>query len=184
MSIVAVNEMSLLHLPSMSHCNLRLRTFDKWSENGKPSKTEMAKAGFMSLGYEDWVQCVFCGVRIYDWQPHDVAYTEHRKFSGQCPYLLMTDLEPVAGPNNVTLNLLNSIPPPVNQTPAPQSIIPPQQNNAPQPLNPIAPPSQHTNTPAVGNAFFGLPQQNNVFQGNQQRQVQQPLFGKFSFCTK
>jgi hypothetical protein len=85
-----ISTSALLHIPSLIHCNDRLNTFTNWPQFGKPSKEEMAKAGFIYLGHDDWTMCAFCGVRIYAWQPYDVPFVEHNKHADQCSYLTLT----------------------------------------------------------------------------------------------
>lgn len=90
---LGISDASLLQLPSLLQCKERMKTFSNWPCVGKISKIEMAKAGFIYMGYEDWTMCVFCGVRIYNWQPNDVPFEEHNKHTSGCSYLSLTYVE-------------------------------------------------------------------------------------------
>lgn len=89
----SINDATLLQIPSMLHCKERLKTFTNWPFVGSISKEEMAKAGFIYLGFEDWTMCAFCGVRVYKWQQTDVPYKEHKKHTKHCSYLTLTHVE-------------------------------------------------------------------------------------------
>ena len=103
-----MNESSLFQLPSMLHCSERLKTFDSWCEANKPCKVDMAKAGFIFLGFEDQTICVFCGIRIHKWTPHDVPFVEHKKYSWGCPFLKLTYVEEPVKTKEVTQPLFAS----------------------------------------------------------------------------
>lgn len=74
-----------LHAPHY-HCFLqRLKTFTNWSR--VPSAESLARVGFFRIntGVDD-VQCFYCGIRIYDWEPHDDPLSEHLRCSDNCRY--------------------------------------------------------------------------------------------------
>jgi len=81
---------TLLEVPSLIHYKERLTTFDDWPLTGKPSKTEMAKAGFFHVGFGDYTMCVFCHVKLHNWKPNDKPFEEHYRHSNGCAYLLLT----------------------------------------------------------------------------------------------
>ena len=64
----------------------RLKTSERWPHE-KPTKDEMARAGFVLLGGKnnDTVECVYCWTLIEKWLPSDDPLLEHRKFSPRCP---------------------------------------------------------------------------------------------------
>ena len=78
-----------LQLPSLLHYSQRLKTFNSWSHERKPDKVALAMAGFFYMATEDWTMCIWCGVRLRNWEVNDVPFQEHYKWSRDCPYLQM-----------------------------------------------------------------------------------------------
>ena len=66
----------------------RLESFIDWPHE-KPSEQQVAEAGFKHVEGRDKVECIACGVRLNNWEPHDEPWEEHRKFSPSCPYIRM-----------------------------------------------------------------------------------------------
>ncbi|RWR98753.1 IAP-3-like protein [Dinothrombium tinctorium] len=65
----------------------RLETFvcGGWQRT-KPSKEELAKAGFFHMQFGDNVQCAFCYVVIFNWTENEV-YEAHRKANPCCKFI-------------------------------------------------------------------------------------------------
>ena len=71
-------------------CEGRLKTFDNWPKYLSPSRSDLARAGFIYSGKGDKVQCVFCGVILKDWAPGDIPMEEHSRWAeGKCPFVKM-----------------------------------------------------------------------------------------------
>jgi len=64
----------------------RRKTFMGWPIS-EIRPEELARAGFVYLQTRDRVQCVFCLVKISDWEPHDNPFQEHMKHSPCCPFI-------------------------------------------------------------------------------------------------
>lgn len=67
---------------------------DDWQHEHIPalSRREFARAGFFYTGDGDKVQCAFCLIIIFCWEPLDIPMAEHRHFTienGQhfCPFV-------------------------------------------------------------------------------------------------
>ncbi|XP_059498596.1 baculoviral IAP repeat-containing protein 1-like [Stegostoma tigrinum] len=69
----------------------RLESFHNWPPGCSASPAELAGAGFFYQGRGDCVQCFCCGVQLLEWEEEDNAWTEHRRHSSECPYLLARD---------------------------------------------------------------------------------------------
>lgn len=71
----------------------RLKTFEAYPVSANVKPAELAKNGFIFRGGNtDHVMCVYCGGVLYDWEPNDVPDKEHRKFYGNCPFILGEDV--------------------------------------------------------------------------------------------
>ncbi|XP_075165896.1 death-associated inhibitor of apoptosis 2 [Haematobia irritans] len=62
----------------------RLATFKNWP-NPNISPESLAKAGFFYLNRSDEVKCAWCKGVIAQWEKHDDAFQEHRRFFPDCP---------------------------------------------------------------------------------------------------
>ena len=71
--------------------NSRLKSFDKWPKQMRPTKNDLVKSGFFYKGIGDSVECFFfCGIHLHDWETKDNAVIEHRKWSPHCKFVDMT----------------------------------------------------------------------------------------------
>src|SRR6267154_899967 len=53
----------------------------------KISCVDLAKAGFYSIGYQDFVKCFECNGGIREWEPYDDPWIEHAKYYPTCKYI-------------------------------------------------------------------------------------------------
>ncbi|XP_052680024.1 E3 ubiquitin-protein ligase XIAP-like [Crassostrea angulata] len=68
----------------------RYATFKNWPKYLKgPSKTDMARAGFIYTQYGDRVTCFCCGMTLSEREPVDDAYREHLRWSKSCHFAQM-----------------------------------------------------------------------------------------------
>ena len=67
----------------------RMKTFDKWPKQMRPSAFDLVKSGFFYKGSGDYVECFFCGICLHDWETKDNALIEHNKWSPSCKFLSM-----------------------------------------------------------------------------------------------
>ena len=65
----------------------RLKSFETWPKYLRPTKEEMASAGFVYTGQSDRVVCFACKREMKDWSPDDIPLHEHYKWSKECEYL-------------------------------------------------------------------------------------------------
>lgn len=63
----------------------RLETFRNWV--GVQTPESLASVGFFRTKEGvDEVQCFHCGIRIFDWEPHDEPLSEHLRWSSNCRF--------------------------------------------------------------------------------------------------
>ncbi|XP_066437788.1 E3 ubiquitin-protein ligase XIAP isoform X2 [Eleutherodactylus coqui] len=74
----------------------RLKTFKNWPSYVRQKPKELANAGLFYTGINDLVKCFCCGGKLMNWEPSDVAWTEHRKHFPDCLYVLGRDVGNVA----------------------------------------------------------------------------------------
>lgn len=68
----------------------RFATFNEWPKFLKgPSKSDLARAGFIYTQIGDKVTCFSCGMTLKNWEPLDDAYNEHLRWAKCCPYAKM-----------------------------------------------------------------------------------------------
>jgi len=56
----------------------------------------LALAGFFYVGPQDNVRCFQCDGGLKNWQPNDIAWTEHKRWFPRCPYVLIHPNGPAA----------------------------------------------------------------------------------------
>ncbi|XP_075691891.1 E3 ubiquitin-protein ligase XIAP isoform X2 [Rhinoderma darwinii] len=74
----------------------RLQTFKNWPSYVRLTPKELANAGLFYTGSSDQVKCFCCGGKLMNWEPSDVAWTEHRKHFPDCLFVLGRDVGNVA----------------------------------------------------------------------------------------
>ena len=62
----------------------RMKTFQLWPKQMKQTPTDMAAQGFIYTGLSDAVMCVFCFVKISEWDAADKVCDEHKKHRPSC----------------------------------------------------------------------------------------------------
>ncbi|KAM3911879.1 E3 ubiquitin-protein ligase XIAP isoform 1-T2 [Leptodactylus fuscus] len=70
----------------------RLKTFKNWPSYVRLTAKELANAGLFYTGVNDMVKCFCCGGKLMNWEPSDVAWTEHRKHFPDCLFVLGRDV--------------------------------------------------------------------------------------------
>ena len=74
-------------LPDYKNEQVRRETFRNWPTHAYVGPDELAQAGFIYLGSQDRVQCVFCKGTLKNWAPGDRAFHEHQKKFPSCPFV-------------------------------------------------------------------------------------------------
>ncbi|VDH97946.1 baculoviral IAP repeat-containing protein 5 [Mytilus galloprovincialis] len=64
---------------------VRLASFGNWPKTQTPA--DLASAGFFYTGTGDVVKCFSCGKRIYQWEPYEIPWMEHKKHSPNCDFV-------------------------------------------------------------------------------------------------
>ncbi|XP_076445294.1 baculoviral IAP repeat-containing protein 3-like isoform X2 [Babylonia areolata] len=65
----------------------RLATFGGWPCSDTHTPESLAGAGFFYTGDSDYVRCFYCGVGLRKWEPQDVPWEEHVRWSPECPFV-------------------------------------------------------------------------------------------------
>ncbi|XP_041034989.1 baculoviral IAP repeat-containing protein 1-like [Carcharodon carcharias] len=85
----------------------RLESFHTWPPDVSASPAELAEAGFFYQGLADHIQCFCCGIQLSKWEEGDNAWTEHKRHSSECPFLLRREQ---AGARDVEGEQLKELP--------------------------------------------------------------------------
>lgn len=73
--------------PEFENNNFRLKSFEKWTEESKPTPQQMSEAGFFFTGKEDRVICFNCGGGLKDWEKEDDPWEQHALWYYDCSHL-------------------------------------------------------------------------------------------------
>lgn len=68
--------------------NKRLSTFLTWPKYAPIQPAELCDAGFYYTLRDDSVRCYICELALRQWEPGDKAWSEHEKFSPNCPLVI------------------------------------------------------------------------------------------------
>jgi hypothetical protein len=69
----------------------RIDSFKNWpKKNILPSIFDLSSAGFLFLGKEDHVKCVYCNGSVGNWKSCDNPWIEHARWYPKCVFLLMS----------------------------------------------------------------------------------------------
>lgn len=85
-ALTNMNMPSEVRFGNFSNVKERLQTFSNWSKVQSPQS--LADAGFFRIpqyGPDD-VQCFYCGIKIFAWEPSDEPLAEHLKWSRHCKF--------------------------------------------------------------------------------------------------
>ena len=69
----------------MRNKNSRLNTFLTWPQDVPVQPLALADAGFYYLRKDDGVRCYKCNISLRNWKDDDIPWTEHAKWSPNCP---------------------------------------------------------------------------------------------------
>ncbi|NXG57432.1 XIAP ligase, partial [Hemiprocne comata] len=78
--------------PAMCSEETRLKSFYNWPLNGQLTPKELANAGFYYTGVGDQVACFCCGGKLKQWEPSDIAWSEHKRHFPKCFFVLGRDV--------------------------------------------------------------------------------------------
>ena len=71
----------------------RLQTFLTWPTDAKIQPQALSEAGFYYMGEDDGVVCYKCEIRLRNWEIGDDAWTEHKRWSQNCPLVIEHDAQ-------------------------------------------------------------------------------------------
>ena len=74
--------------PHYVSMNVRVSSYSGWPGYLDLNPKEMAIAGFLYAGYNDYTRCFFCGGGLRNWESGDNPYVEHARWFPTCEYLL------------------------------------------------------------------------------------------------
>jgi baculoviral IAP repeat-containing protein 7/8 len=77
-----------LSFPEYSTYNARLDTYMYWPKAMKQRPEALAEAGLFYTEEGDKVVCFECKIGLKDWEPNDLPWIEHAKWSKNCYYVL------------------------------------------------------------------------------------------------
>ncbi|KAK3100663.1 hypothetical protein FSP39_023359 [Pinctada imbricata] len=65
----------------------RISSFRNWPEHLRQRPEELAKAGFLYEGTNDFTRCFFCAGGLRDWEPEDNPWIEHARWYKNCVFV-------------------------------------------------------------------------------------------------
>ncbi|KAK6169242.1 hypothetical protein SNE40_020327 [Patella caerulea] len=88
-SVSCVTTYPALHPQFMSE-EERISSFKYWPKQYKPTKCQLAEAGFFHTGVGTKVVCFCCGVAVIDWEPIADPWQQHSLISPRCGFIKYT----------------------------------------------------------------------------------------------
>ena len=84
-----VNTTNTPRYPAYSDISIRVNTYaNKWPSYLDQTPENMANAGFLYEGFEDYTRCFHCGCVLNKWMVGDDPYVEHAGWFPECAYLI------------------------------------------------------------------------------------------------
>ncbi|XP_052096884.1 baculoviral IAP repeat-containing protein 2-like isoform X8 [Mytilus californianus] len=73
--------------PNYAALQVRISSFQGWPSYLDQTPKQMATAGFLFAGYQDYTRCFFCGGGLRNWEAGDDPWVEHARWFPKCTYL-------------------------------------------------------------------------------------------------
>ncbi|XP_063408069.1 baculoviral IAP repeat-containing protein 3-like [Mytilus trossulus] len=73
--------------PNYAALQVRISSFQGWPSYLDQTPKQMATAGFLFAGYQDYTRCFFCGGGLRNWETGDDPWVEHARWFPKCSYL-------------------------------------------------------------------------------------------------
>jgi len=73
--------------PCFVDAETRLLTFRDWPQAMPQRPKDLAEAGFFYFGRGDFAQCFYCSIGLKNWDPTDIPWTEHARWSPRCAFV-------------------------------------------------------------------------------------------------
>ncbi|MDP0588701.1 MAG: ShET2/EspL2 family type III secretion system effector toxin [Candidatus Endonucleobacter bathymodioli] len=84
-----VNTTNTPRYPAYSDISIRVNTYaNKWPSYLNQTPENMANAGFLYEGFENYTRCFHCGCVLSKWMVGDDPYVEHARWFPKCAYLI------------------------------------------------------------------------------------------------
>lgn len=76
----------------------RLASYSDFPASSPMDPQELARAGFYYTHYGDKTKCPYCNGSVYNWEPQDTGFGEHRRHYPQCDFLKYLTYEILSTP--------------------------------------------------------------------------------------
>ena len=74
--------------PRYASLQVRISSYQGWPSYLDQTPRDMAQAGFLYAGYQDYTRCFFCGGGLRNWEAGDDPWVEHARWFKTCAYLI------------------------------------------------------------------------------------------------
>jgi hypothetical protein len=74
--------------PRYASLQVRISSYQGWPSYLDQTPRDMAQAGFLYAGYQDYTRCFFCGGGLRNWEAGDDPWIEHARWFKACAYLI------------------------------------------------------------------------------------------------
>jgi len=73
--------------PNYAPLQVRISSYEGWPTYLDQTPRDIAVAGFLFAGYQDYTRCFFCGGGLRNWEPGDDPWVEHARWFPKCPFV-------------------------------------------------------------------------------------------------
>jgi hypothetical protein len=73
--------------PNYAQLQVRISSYQGWPTCLDQTPRDMAMAGFLFDGYQDFTRCFFCGGVLHSWEPGEEPWLEHARWFPQCAFV-------------------------------------------------------------------------------------------------
>jgi hypothetical protein len=73
--------------PNYAQLQVRISSYQGWPTCLDQTPRDMAMAGFLFAGYQDYTRCFFCGGELRNWEPGEEPWIEHARWFPQCAFV-------------------------------------------------------------------------------------------------
>ena len=73
--------------PNYAQLQVRISSYQGWPTGLDQTPRNMAMAGFLFDGYQDFTRCFFCGGVLHSWEPGEEPWIEHARWFPQCAFV-------------------------------------------------------------------------------------------------
>jgi hypothetical protein len=73
--------------PNYAQLQVRISSYQGWPTCLDQTPRDMAMAGFLFDGYQDYTRCFVCGGELRNWEPGEEPWIEHARWFPQCAFV-------------------------------------------------------------------------------------------------